>query len=182
MKLKLRFPHISSFPDPEEHKTHRKTVHNIICVQCGKSCSVESHASHVRHHHPETEPTLGDRTCEICGKVAKTPSALYLHRRNYHWNRTYSCKQCDFTAKTPSMLSNHVTTKHKEKKRFECAICHKYFWPKTCLNDHMATHTGERNYACKYCDAKFGAATNYYKHRKVAHPDEYALWKISRSA
>lgn len=157
-------------------KLHDRTTHFIVCPICGKALNNNGYRSHMERNHPETEATLEDRTCETCGKVAKTPSALYNHRRNNHWNRIYFCKQCDFTAKTPSMLGNHVTTRHK-RKSFACTICNKTFLLKTTLNDHMATHTGERKHACEYCDARFAASSDYYKHRKQAHPAEYALWK-----
>lgn len=50
------------------------------------------------------------------------------------------------------------------------------------MMDHLSSHTGDRNHACEFCAKRFSNATNYYKHRKTAHPEEYAAWKAGKLA
>lgn len=182
--MSMRFICHFSFPKKALYNHHHRTVHQKLCTQCGKIFSHRNYQAHVTRNHPETEPTLEELTCTVCGKVAKTPSALYQHRRNYHSSRIYSCSQCDYTTKVSSSMSIHFKQKHSGPRplSFECPVCNKNYALKSTMLDHMATHTGERKYTCEFCGKMFTASTNYYKHRKTVHPEEYSEWKKSRSA
>lgn len=41
----------------------------------------------------------------------------------------------------------------------------------------MAIHTGDALYKCEHCPKTFNSHANFNKHRKAAHPKEYAEYK-----
>lgn len=105
-----------------------------------------------------------------------------MHHRNYHRDKTFSCTHCDYKTKNQTALYLHVRQKHLKniEKRVECPVCQKKYLNKNTMMDHLSSHTGERNYACEFCEKRFSKATNYYKHRRSAHPEEYAALKASK--
>lgn len=58
-----------------------------------------------------------------------------------------------------------------------CNLCGRAFKMKRALTVHLAQHDSTTVYKCPFCDRKFNSSTNYYTHRKNAHPKELAEMK-----
>eukprot|EP00471_Norrisiella_sphaerica_P003815 CAMPEP_0184478394 /NCGR_PEP_ID=MMETSP0113_2-20130426/432_1 /TAXON_ID=91329 /ORGANISM="Norrisiella sphaerica, Strain BC52" /LENGTH=341 /DNA_ID=CAMNT_0026856169 /DNA_START=140 /DNA_END=1165 /DNA_ORIENTATION=+ len=48
--------------------------------------------------------------------------------------------------------------------RYRCTVCSKSFPGKSGMQAHIRTHTGERPFKCKYCNAAFAHRTNIRRH------------------
>lgn len=49
------------------------------------------------------------------------------------------------------------------------------------LQDHIATHTGQKTHRCSFCDEAFIWRPNMYSHQKKAHPEEWNAKKKQRN-
>lgn len=49
---------------------------------------------------------------------------------------------------------------------------------KRALTLHLVKHITTTTYKCPFCEREFNSSTNFYTHRKSAHPEELAAMKI----
>lgn len=52
-----------------------------------------------------------------------------------------------------------------------CSHCGRYFLRMVDLIRHVRTHTGEKPFACPYCDFRSAQSGNVYRHIKKVHPE-----------
>lgn len=62
-----------------------------------------------------------------------------------------------------------------QKKKYPCTFCAKVFGWSTDLKRHILTHTGQRPFKCKLCDATFTRNFLLQKHENKAHQTEIKL-------
>ncbi|XP_030378117.1 zinc finger protein 236 [Scaptodrosophila lebanonensis] len=70
------------------------------------------------------------------------------------------------------------TTSHK----FPCMYCEKSFKMRRYLEEHVATHTGDRPIACSYCDMSFRCRSNMYTHVKTKHNEQWRKARADRES
>lgn len=64
-----------------------------------------------------------------------------------------------------NIIPSNVVT----KKKYPCSFCSKVFGWSTDLKRHVLTHTGERPFKCKLCDASFTRNFLLQKHENKTH-------------
>jgi len=97
----------------------------FTCLECGKPFLRQGDLNqHVRRRHPAPGQEV---ICDLCGKTARDPYALYEHKRVNHTNKvTYQCKVCGQTFNDQSKMWRHLLI-HSDLELYQCSICHKRF-------------------------------------------------------
>ena len=94
--------------------------------------------------------------CDICNKDFKDKGYLSLHKKIHNGTDTkpHSCSICGDKFIFPNRLKFHMYTKHEKRLEIPCAICHKTFKQKRCLDKHTKHFhgDGEQGVACQLCD------------------------------
>ena len=62
--------------------------------------------------------------------------------------------------------SDHTEESNQPKKLFECDVCFKKL-SSNYLKIHKRIHTGEKPYACEFCDKRFTAPPSLTFHRRI---------------
>ncbi|KAH8418985.1 hypothetical protein KR222_011382 [Zaprionus bogoriensis] len=66
--------------------------------------------------------------------------------------------------------------------KFPCMFCEKSFKMRRYLEEHVATHTGDRPIACAYCNTAFRCRSNMYTHVKTKHTTQWQKARAERDA
>ncbi|XP_055381421.1 zinc finger protein 626-like isoform X2 [Condylostylus longicornis] len=149
-----------------------------VCDFCGK---IYKNSSRFHRHMNEVHKSklAGLQKCDQCGKLV---NRLPFHKKMVHppEGTVIKCKQCDKVFKTMFALNYHQEKTHRiEQKNFSCNICNKAFKRRKLLLEHTACHTGQPLYTCNYCSRTFQHGSNYSKHVKSQHAEEWAKEKKS---
>ncbi|XP_050676881.1 zinc finger protein 555-like isoform X2 [Leptidea sinapis] len=143
-------------------KAHSKIDLNFPCEICGKNLkSKYSRRLHIATVH-EKKPTVNCYKCEQC--------FLSYALRNRHLievhgdNRTFPCKLCDKVYNRRKTLMEHNRRNHLKVYRHQCDLCEQRFYLPSRLREHMATHTGERNFRCEFCDKSYPRLQSLQEH------------------
>ncbi|CAH2987557.1 unnamed protein product [Chilo suppressalis] len=181
----------------------------FICDQCG-ACFLEQNSlrTHIKSH-SRVETNF---PCDICGKNLKSKYSRYLHvatvhekkptvncykceasflsyaLRNRHLievhgdKRTFPCKLCDKVYNRRKTLMEHNRRNHLKVYRHQCDLCDQRFYLPSRLKEHMATHTGERNYRCDLCDKTYPRLQSLQEHMRAHTNDRRYKCDICNSA
>ncbi|XP_046975282.1 zinc finger protein 25-like [Vanessa cardui] len=154
---------------------------NYTCDICGV-CFLEKPRldAHLKRHKDDER-----HTCEVCGKVFKSNHYKDMHvdivhkkkaiircprcdecfmsyaLKNKHLTeahgqkRTYPCNLCDKVYNRQKTLTEHQRRNHQKVLKHQCEYCDQRFYLPSRLKEHIATHTGERNFRCEYCDKSY---------------------------
>ncbi|XP_041988788.1 PR domain zinc finger protein 5-like [Aricia agestis] len=154
---------------------------NFTCDMCGM-CFLEKPRldAHLKRHRDDER-----HTCEICGKVFKSNHYKDMHvdivhrkkaiircprcdecfmsyaLKNKHLTeahgqkRTYPCNLCDKVYNRQKTLTEHQRRNHQKVLKHQCEYCEQRFYLPSRLKEHIATHTGERNFRCEYCEKSY---------------------------
>lgn len=112
--------------------------------------------------------------CAVCGKSFKYKYDLKMHRlihQKVDSNSLYCCSNCNYRGRTKSNLKAHCIRRHTDEYKFACEHCGKRFKIEWDLI-HFVTHDGSQH-MCDICDRFYTSNYSLYKHRKVAHLNEY---------
>lgn len=66
--------------------------------------------------------------------------------------------------------------------KFPCMFCDKSFKMRRYLEEHVATHTGDRPIACAYCNMAFRCRSNMYTHVKTKHNTQWQKARADRES
>lgn len=63
------------------------------------------------------------------------------------------------------------TKRSPSERRFKCEQhgCEKVFFTRKDVKRHMVVHTGQRNFACPFCQQRFGRKDHLVRHAKKSH-------------
>ncbi|XP_039762339.1 zinc finger protein 25-like isoform X1 [Pararge aegeria] len=154
---------------------------NYTCDVCGL-CFLEKPRldAHLKRHKDDER-----HTCEVCGKVFKSNHYKDMHvdivhkkkaiircprcdecfmsyaLKNKHLTeahgqkRTYPCNLCDKVYNRQKTLTEHQRRNHQKVLKHQCEYCDQRFYLPSRLKEHIATHTGERNFRCEHCDKSY---------------------------
>ncbi|XP_055678431.1 transcription factor grauzone-like [Lutzomyia longipalpis] len=173
-----------SYNTPGGLCTHKKRVHTDsktephVCHICAKKFATRTGLNeHMSTIHQPRE--RGQLQCQECGKWLMNSRCLKSHMI-LHSSAIFSCTICDYTTKKKSLLRRHNLTQHSDEKPFVCTICSRAFKLKRALTVHMAQHESTKQYKCNFCERVFNSSTNFYTHRKAAHPEELNALKQAK--
>ncbi|XP_073828363.1 uncharacterized protein [Musca autumnalis] len=165
-------------------KIHASKVHNDpqVCDQCGKTLNG---SAALKHHKMVQHTDDGERrkwSCDICNAQLSSNSSLQSHKLSFHNDGTtaFVCKDCGKVAASEKALLQHKKFVHLLEPKYKCTYCEKSFKRNIHLKEHIATHTGESLYQCPHCPQTFKNNANRHKHRKIAHPIEWAKARENR--
>ncbi|XP_055623819.1 zinc finger protein 83-like [Toxorhynchites rutilus septentrionalis] len=135
------------------------------CEYCDRRyCDDRARDYHVKTFHlGESAPCPS--TCEQCGKVCKSLSALKSHMRDHRLN--LKCEHCDKVFHRRNKLKEHVTRVHEKAEKYECNLCHRVVHSLESYNSHLKMHMSEKTYECDLCPMKFYTAGNLGLHKKI---------------
>ncbi|KAG6460277.1 PR domain zinc finger protein 5 [Manduca sexta] len=200
----------SSFPYFDLLKKHMiEHFGTYICDVCG-ACFLEPNSlrTHIKSH----SKVEANFPCEICGKNLKSKYSRYLHvatvhekkptvncykceasflsyaLRNRHLievhgdKRTFPCKLCDKVYNRRKTLMEHNRRNHLKVFRHQCDLCDQRFYLPSRLKEHMATHTGERNFRCEYCDKSYPRLQSLQEHIRSHSSDRRFKCDVCNSA
>lgn len=81
----------------------------------------------------------------------------------------FKCHVCPKEFRRKVSLQDHIATHTGEKLQHQCAVCGKEFKQSGTLRRHMLIHSGERPFECGVCKKRFREKSNMLKHMKVRH-------------
>ena len=86
--------------------------------------------------------------------------------------KTFPCDLCGEGYTSPYLLKVHKNKDHFNNKPYACEVCGKAFNQKSCLRNHIRTHTGEKPFICNFCGKGFAQqnqlSTHIRKHTGMA--------------
>lgn len=143
-------------------KSHSKIDLNFPCEICGKNLkSKYSRTLHVATVH-EKKPFVN---CYKCDAAFLSYALRNRHLIEVHGDkRTFPCKLCDKVYNRRKTLMEHNRRNHLKVYRHQCDLCDQRFYLPSRLKEHMATHTGERNYRCEFCDKSYPRLQSLQEH------------------
>lgn len=165
------------YDTPGGLSTHKKLAHSgyrpsqsNVCHICAKSLSTRTGLrEHMLTIHAPREK--GQLQCTECGKWLMNNRCLKTHMI-LHSNVEFSCDKCEYVTKKKALLKRHLLTQHSNLRPYKCERCGRDFKMKRSLTIHIAQHGSTKKFKCQFCDRSFNSSTNFYAHRKSAHPKE----------
>jgi len=150
------------------YKMHHQPINEFICEICAKSFK----QSHLLQEHIDAKHGGVRYKCKYdgCGNQYDTISGLKKHIISIHECKIVPCEYCGEFFRTGFSLYQHIRINHKERK-FVCEYegCDKKFVIKTHYRDHLKMHTGNKDFICNLCDARYHKKRNLDRHIQVVH-------------
>lgn len=117
-----------------------------------------------------TAPQTSDGfLCEQCGLKLKYFHQLQDHMSIIHDKlRLFLCSECPKTYARKTHLNDHIRT-HSLQRDFICGICSKTFRRSQDLTRHKLLHQECKPYKCLYCASTFRQHSGLYKHIRTKH-------------
>jgi len=155
---------------------HDPDYNSTECATCGETFEAYSNLK----DHKKMKHGIGvEKPCQICGEMIVNKKK---HFRKFHFN-LFECTICGKVVKN---IVNHTLTVHgsEEDKKFKCHICGKGFIMRDKLTSHIAIHSEERPFVCKFnCGFKSKTLGNLKKHESGKHSlNKTYPWNIKQEA
>lgn len=119
-------------------------------------------------HPPERKAKKNQniRKCPFCPKECRAASSYYYHLKYFHKeSKEHKCEVCGRKFNTRSCLTQHMAT-HTAHYDYECQQCPKQFKTKAALYIHEQTHSGKKLSSCSQCERAFRWNTQLQRHLK----------------
>ena len=160
---------LSSESNLKRHmKLKHKTVDDLTnCETCKDCAEILNEKDQPKKRKKRTFP------CESCGQTFPSKLMLRKHLKIMHNVIFNYCNKCSKEFSSLSNLKRHESIHHSGgddvQRNFMCSECGRCFTAKDSLRVHMFSHTGERPYKCKQCDASYSRSSHLLRHVKVSH-------------
>ncbi|XP_058177204.1 oocyte zinc finger protein XlCOF6-like [Anopheles ziemanni] len=101
--------------------------------------------------------------CDKCYRQFETKSRMKRHQNNTHnYKNGFTCEYCGKQYFDKIFFRKHVRShRYRLDGKFKCSVCDYSFGAKSALQQHEASHNGEKKYKCMYCDKSF--CTSYFR-------------------
>lgn len=112
--------------------------------------------------------------CEVCRSTFSTISGLRNHQAQHFTNPDsgFFCETCTIKFNSQASLYRHKRLVHSAGgKRYihNCQYCHKGYFNKTDLLEHLYNHTKVPAFTCTVCGQQFRSKVTFRKHRREKH-------------
>lgn len=157
---------------------------------------------HLQSHSGQPRSVAKKFPCKLCGAWLASKYSLKCHVEK-HSSEPVKCDQCDKISPNVDAHQFHVRYTHSDAT-LKCHLCTKSFKYsislKVCpyvvllhnsislnfillssVQNHIATHSNDRQYKCSYCNETFVWQSNMYKHQKKMHLQEWSQDKAKKS-
>ncbi|XP_073819684.1 uncharacterized protein [Musca autumnalis] len=158
---------------------------NLECVVCyGQFPSYTHLQHHFQFEHPQSPFYI-----ECCQQKLEQRWHAADHMQLHLDPNAFKCQLCNRAYSSSRHLYRHMYYTHsmraggnnvKSPTCHKCPICEKSFKARRCLQEHIATHTGQELYRCLYCNETFRYSSSLYTHLKSIHPMEWNERKDTR--
>ncbi|CAH1798863.1 unnamed protein product [Owenia fusiformis] len=153
-------------------------------------CGVVTHDL-PRHKKEKHRIDLNGYKCsqENCGMIARSKAELELHVLSHKGVKPFECKICGSKFRYEKNIKYHMASFHDKSRpkigartktnEVTCSVCHKIFYRKTVLKNHMLTHTGRR-FQCNMCEKSFSRKDVLNGHIRIQHTDTQNRYKCAK--
>ncbi len=129
----------------------------------------------------QTTPTTGNASvesvttyvCQICRSFFGSQSGLRNHQTQHNPNAEsgYFCENCAIRFNSQASLYRHKRLVHSDGKKYihNCKYCHKGYFNKTDLIEHLYKHTNIPGFSCDECDQRFRSKLMFRRHKRDWH-------------
>ena len=100
--------------------------------------------------------------------------ALLYHARTELVGKRFMCPRCPCTYASKGGLTEHGRHIHENAARYRCDTCGEGFSIRSHYYDHLAVHTGVKQYVCYVCLKEFTWKRNLKSHLLLFHRAEIA--------
>ena len=112
--------------------------------------------------------------CQMCKSTFGTQSGLRNHQAQHYSNLEsgFFCENCNIRFNSQASLYRHKRLVHSPDGRkyiHNCEYCHKGYFNKTDLLEHLYNHTRVPGFACDQCDERFRSKVMLRNHRRDHH-------------
>ena len=167
---------------------HRDDPRKLHCNLCPFACKAQTTSRrffqnrffpvgqksldiHLKTHESETKPK-----CDQCGKEFKYIQALNSHIKS-HEEMSHVCLFCKAykkkaTFRNARLLDEHVKLKHTGELDFSCDKCDAKFPSENTLKRHKKAHSDDRPFVCDECGKAFKNKNNCKVHHQLVHTKE----------
>ncbi|KPJ01325.1 Zinc finger protein 333 [Papilio xuthus] len=161
------------FKAEHNRELHIDRVHKkrarVFCPKC--DVRLMSHQQKLKHLVEVHGEEPLSFPCNLCDKVYDARRSLTTHRRKDHLRDfRYECNFCGHKFFTRFALNNHMPT-HTGERNFKCKVCEKTYPRLKTLKDHMRIHNNDRRYRCHICGQAFIQNCSLKGHMKSQHPE-----------
>ncbi|XP_049883328.1 zinc finger protein 260-like [Pectinophora gossypiella] len=141
----------------------------VYCPKC--DAKLMSYHQKLKHLVEVHGETPMSFPCPMCDRVFDSRRNFTIHTRKEHLkDYRYECQCCGQKFFTRFALNNHMPT-HTGERNFKCKVCDKSYPRLKTLKDHMRIHTNDRRYRCHICGQAFIQNCSLKGHMKSQHPE-----------
>ncbi|XP_072933800.1 uncharacterized protein [Epargyreus clarus] len=176
LRIHKRISHITAtckicklqFPSVTDMRTHMNIHEPNTCPRCKKKFSTKyTFKCHVKICGVKEKKP--NFFCDICKKGYRGKNGIRSHLKIFHgFGEALPCKWCGKKFDALSKLNNHIVT-HTKEKNFHCDQCGGRFVSQAALVYHIRLHTGERPFPCDLCNESFLSASRRTEHKRRKH-------------
>lgn len=128
--------------------SHKKAIKKHVCERCGQNYALASSL----YNHIQSHKTV---KCIPCNRRLFSETELDYHN-HVHIFQTFTCDICQRTFEKLSDLRNHVHTTHIKQFHCTFSGCDTQFRDRSQYSDHIASkHKQIKNYQCELCGKSY---------------------------
>jgi len=150
-----------------------KSEHNVgyVCPIC--KMKLPSKLTLKQHNNQEHKTVIKESNlCSKCGKSFKLAKSLENHVSNNcsYQMRGNKCSICGETFESRSLNIEHVATKHKDVKLYDCTECSSRYITERGLAKHIIhAHGNNAGSICPICGKKLNSIYEVRRHTSFMH-------------